>query len=287
LRWQGCCAAVVAVLLSACAPIAQETAAPAPTAPDASISAAPTTLSAAVPPPPEAPPGEVPAPPSVEPPSAGTALALLAALEVKGRAPKTGYDREQFGQAWADVDRNGCDTRNDILKRDLVGETFRPGTRGCVVVTGQLAEPYTGRTVTFLKVNADAVHIDHVVSLSNAWQTGAQSWLADKRVAFANDPLNPLAVDGSANSSKGDGDAATWLPPNKAFRCELVARQTAVKAKYGLWVVPPERHAIARVLADCPQQPVPGDGPPSVAAAGREPPPAAAPTTVVRGPAAC
>ena len=190
---------------------------------------------------------------------------MLATLAVKGRAPKTGYDRALFGPAWADTDRNGCDTRNDILARDLTGETFRAGTRNCVVLTGQLAEPYTGRTVSFTKQDANAVQIDHVVALSDAWQKGAQPWAAGKRLAFANDPLNLLAVDGPANGAKSDGDAATWLPPNKGYRCAMVARQVAVKAKYGLWAVPPERDAIVRVLSSCPKQAAPTDGNPTQA----------------------
>ena len=200
---------------------------------------------------------------AAEPPRG--ALALLGAIAVKGRAPRTGYARSQFGPAWADTDRNGCDTRNDILARDLTGESFRPGTRDCVVVAGTLAEPYTGRIVSFTKADADAVQIDHVVSLSNAWQTGAFAWPAGKRLAFANDPLNLLAVDGRANQAKSDGDAATWLPPNPAYRCAMVARQTAVKVKYQLWVTPPERDAIARVLRGCPDQPAPTGGNPTVA----------------------
>jgi hypothetical protein len=200
------------------------------------------------------PPASAMASPTVQP---GTALALLATLPVKGRAPKTGYDRAAFGPRWADTDRNGCDTRNDVLARDLTPVTHRPGTRDCVVISGQLAEPYTGRTITFSKSDADAVHIDHVVALSDAWQKGAQSWSAGERRVFANDPLNLLAVDGPANSAKGDGDAATWLPPHKPSRCSMVARQVAVKAKYGLWVVPAERDAIARVLAGCPAEPAP------------------------------
>lgn len=194
-----------------------------------------------------------------------TALALLATLAVKGRAPKTGYDRDLFGQTWADTDRNGCDTRNDILKRDLTGETFRSGTRDCVVITGQLADPYTGRTLSFTKADASAVQIDHVVALSDAWQKGAQQWDAGKRLGFANDPLNLLAVDGPTNASKSDGDAATWLPPNKAYRCAMVARQTAVKAKYGLWATAAERDAIARVLSSCPIERAPTGGSPTSA----------------------
>ncbi|MBW3656603.1 MAG: DUF1524 domain-containing protein [Gemmatimonadetes bacterium] len=213
-----------------------------------------------------------------------TAMAVLATLPVKGRAPKTGYDRDLFGQAWADVDRNGCDTRNDVLRRDLTGETFRPGTRDCVVVSGQLADPYTATTITFTKADAGAVQIDHVVSLSDAWQKGAQQWDPGKRLAFANDPLNLLAVDGPANASKSDGDAATWLPPNTAYRCAMVARQTAVKASYGLWVTAAEREAIAGVLSSCPTELTPisntrptGALSPAAPATPNAPPPSAPP----------
>lgn len=188
----------------------------------------------------------------------GGALSTLATLAVKGRAPKTGYDREQFGAAWADVDRNGCDTRNDVLNRDLEAKTWRPGTHDCVVTSGTFTEPYTGNAVTFAKAQAWDVQIDHVVALSNAWQTGAQQLDATTRRAFANDPLELLAVDGRTNLQKGDGDAATWLPPNRGFWCAYVARQIAVKARYHLWVTPPEHDAMARVLDRCPAEALPG-----------------------------
>jgi hypothetical protein len=188
--------------------------------------------------------------------AAPAAVDVLRGLEVKGRAPKTGYRRDAFGQRWADTDRNGCDTRNDILRRDLTGVAFRPGTRDCVVESGVLVDPYTGDRIEFVKRNttSTAVQIDHVVALSDAWQKGAQSWTDDKRLLFANDPLNLLAVGDAPNRQKGDGDAATWLPANKQFRCEYVARQVAVKAKYGLWVTEAERDQIARVLESCPRQ---------------------------------
>ncbi|BAS11339.1 hypothetical protein AHiyo4_47610 [Arthrobacter sp. Hiyo4] len=172
---------------------------------------------------------------------------------MKGRAPKTGYTREEFGPAWADVDRNGCDTRNDILARDLDSETFKPGTQNCVVATGTLADKYTGTTINFVRGNtsSSAVQIDHLIALSDAWQKGAQQLGAEQRRQLANDPLNLMAADGPTNSAKGDKDAATWLPPNKAFRCEYAARQTAVKAKYSLWVTQAERDAMAGILAAC------------------------------------
>ena len=180
----------------------------------------------------------------------GTALAQLRTLEVKGRAPKTGYDRESFG--WRDdVDRNGCDTRNDILRRDLKNITTKAGTQGCVVLSGRVDSPYSGSSYDFVR-NPTNTDIDHVVALSDAWQSGASSWDAQKKIAFANDPLNLLAVESTLNRQKGDGDAATWLPPHKPYRCEYVARQVAVKAKYGLWVKPAEAEAIERVLATCP-----------------------------------
>ncbi|WP_329607979.1 GmrSD restriction endonuclease domain-containing protein [Microbacterium sp. KUDC0406] len=181
---------------------------------------------------------------------------MLESLPVKGRAAKTGYDREQFGQRWLDIDHNGCDTRNDILAGQLIG-VEKQGT--CKVMSGVLTDPYTGDLIAFQRGQgtSELVQIDHVVALSDAWQKGAQALTPDQRATFANDPLNLLAVDGHANAQKRDGDAATWLPANKAFRCEYVARQVAVKATYGLWVTQAEHDAIARVLTGCPDEPAP------------------------------
>ena len=178
---------------------------------------------------------------------------VLESLAVKGRAPKTGYTRAQFGQTWADVNRNGCDTRNDILQRDLTNLSFRAGTRDCVVESGKLIDPYSGITINFIKgvKSSMEVQIDHVVALSNAWQTGAFKLTIEKRTQFANDPDNLLAVQGRLNSQKGDGDAATWLPPLKSYRCTYVTKQIAVKAKYGLWVTAPEKAAMKSILTKC------------------------------------
>ncbi len=176
----------------------------------------------------------------------------LAELPVKGRAPRTGYDREQFGPAWSDVDRNGCDTRNDVLARDLTAVTYQPGTHDCVVLTGTLEDPYSGTTIPFRRGEHSAdVQIDHVVPLSDAWQKGAQGWTEQRRTQLANDPANLLAVEGQANQAKGDGDAATWLPPQKGYRCVYVIRQVRVKHAYGLWVTAAERDAIRRELGRC------------------------------------
>lgn len=187
--------------------------------------------------------------------SNGSTQAALATLPVKGRAPKTGYSRAQFGDGW--VLQAGCDTRNIILHRDLtevvVGEE-------CKIMSGTLNDPYTGKTILFQRGSdsSQLVQIDHVVALSNAWQTGAQQLSRDQRIQLANDPLNLLAVDGPANQQKSDGDAATWLPPNKPFRCQYVARQIAVKQKYLLWVVAAEKDAMQRILQTCPMQSLPG-----------------------------
>ena len=191
--------------------------------------------------------------------SEASGLTVIEAQQSKGRAAKTGYTRAQFGQTWADVDRNGCDTRNDILKRDLTDEVFKEKTRDCVVLSGTLIDPFSGETINFVRGNISSmeVQIDHVVALSNAWQTGAFKLTLKERTAFANDPLNLLAVKGRLNSQKGDGDAATWLPPLKSFRCDYVSRQIAVKLKYKLWFTAPEKEAMIRILKSCPEKALP------------------------------
>lgn len=193
--------------------------------------------------------------------SSDSALATLNSdkIPVKGRAPKTGYDRAQFGAAWYDVDRNGCDTRNDILKIDLAGETLKPGTHDCVVLTGTLdPDPYTGKVIEFKRGvgTSDDVQIDHMVPLSDAWQKGAQSISFEERRALANDPINLQATDGPTNAAKGDKDAATWLPPQRGYWCTYVAHQITVKAKYHLWVTQAEHDKMAEILATCPDEPL-------------------------------
>ncbi len=213
----------------------------------------------------QSPPEAPPPPPAAA--AGGQAAGVLATLPVKGRAPRTGYTRDQFGQAWADIDHDGCDQRNQILARDLVDERFTRGS-DCVVASGQLVDVYTGSTVPFRRgpTTSGDVQIDHVVALSNAWQTGAQQLDRHAREQLANDPLNLIATIGTLNQAKGDGDAATWLPPAKGYRCAYVARQVAVKARYRLWVTAAERDAIVRVLRDCPDERLPdvatpGSGP--------------------------
>ena len=190
-------------------------------------------------------------------PVAGTspAAVALAKLEVKGRAPKTGYSRELFSSGWGTL--AGCDLRNYILGRDLTNITRVDTT--CKVESGTLADPYTGTTIYFVRGtdSSDDVQIDHVVALGDAWQKGAQNLSAAERYSLANDPLELLAVDGKTNQAKGDADAASWLPPNKAYRCAYVARQVAVKTKYKLWVTDAEYQAIAKLLVSCPEEPLP------------------------------
>jgi hypothetical protein len=193
--------------------------------------------------------------------SVTSGLAVIEAQVTKGRAPKTGYTRAQFGPdlTKSDFDRNRCDTRNDILKRDLTKIVVKEKTKSCVVMSGVLVDPFSGETLNFVqgvKTSSD-IQIDHLVALSNAWQTGAFMLTADQRKAFANDPLNLLAVKGKLNSQKGESDAATWLPPLKSYRCDYVSRQIAVKMKYKLWFTAPEKEAMIRILKTCPEKALP------------------------------
>lgn len=186
----------------------------------------------------------------------GSAADLLTTLPIKGRSAKTGYKRTEFGNGWTNT--NGCDTRNIILHRDMQAVTVGDG---CKVLSGTLNDPYTGKIIVFTRGvdTSDDVQIDHVVALSDAWQKGAQQLTKEQRISLANDPLELLAVEGDANQAKSDGDAATWLPPNKAFRCQYVARQIAVKAKYHLWVTQAEHDVMQSILGNCPGQPFPAE----------------------------
>jgi hypothetical protein len=190
-------------------------------------------------------------------PPAGSAADAVAALQVGGRGASTGYSRAAFGQAWADTDHNGCDTRNDVLRRDLSALAVKPGTAGCVALTGRLRDPYTGVDVPFRRSGPGTVEIDHVVALSDAWQKGAAGWTTAQRVAFANDPLGLLAVSRTANRAKSASDAASWLPPARGYRCAFVSRQAAVKQKYHLRVTRAERAAMLHILRSCPDQRLP------------------------------
>jgi len=185
----------------------------------------------------------------------GSALTLLATLPVRAEDNSPKYRRDEFGAAWADVDKNGCDTRNDILRRDLRSTTIRKAD-DCTVLTGELTDPYTTRIIRFNRErNASAVQIDHVVPLADAWRTGALDWTDAQRKAFANDPENLLAVDGPTNQEKSDQDASEWLPPSPGEQCPYVARQVGLKARYHLWVVQAEADAMRTILGKCPNQP--------------------------------
>ncbi|WP_278313354.1 HNH endonuclease family protein [Lolliginicoccus levis] len=186
------------------------------------------------------------------------ARAALEELRVRGRAPQTGYDREEFGPSWTDdVDvafgGNGCDTRNDILIRDFLEVTFRPGEEGCVVGEGTILDPFTLETIEFVRgpETSGEVQVDHLVALSDAWQKGAQQLSERERRNFANDPRNLLAVAGWANQQKSDSDASGWLPPNRSYRCTYVSQQIEVKTIYQLWVTAAERDAMLDVFDTC------------------------------------
>jgi hypothetical protein len=180
----------------------------------------------------------------------------LARLPVKGWDRRRDFTRSRFGEAWSDdvgveFGRNGCNTRDDVLARDLIDVAKRPGA--CFVASGTLRDPYRGETIAFVRgpATSDAVQIDHVVSLADAWYKGARDWDDERRRDFANDPRNLLAVSAKGNFDKAFRDAASWLPPNVGFRCEFVARQVEVKTAYGLWVSAKEERAIAEVLSTC------------------------------------
>jgi hypothetical protein len=190
---------------------------------------------------------------AVAPSAVARAKQLLTTISITGRKFVAGYERALFGAGWKDPDRNGCDARNDILRRDLSDVVFRRGTNNCVVIRGVLADPYTGKTINFVKGNVTsmAVQIDHIVPVGWSWQHGAANWSAAKREKFYNDPLNLLAVDGPANESKSDSGPADWLPPHSASDCAYVVRFVAVVGRYSMTIDARDRSSIRRVLNGC------------------------------------
>jgi hypothetical protein len=188
----------------------------------------------------------------------GPAADALNALSVNDSPKSGGYQRDSFGYNQTDTDGNGCDVREDVLTRDMTDVKYTYAG-GCKVKSGVLHDPYTGKTIHFVRgvKTSSAVQIDHVVALDNAWQSGASAWDAAKRYRFGNDMLNLLAVDGSANQEKGSASAAYWLPTNSAYRCQYVARQIGVKTKYGLTITTQEKRSMQSVLHACPAQKLP------------------------------
>jgi hypothetical protein len=179
---------------------------------------------------------------------------------VPQRARGYDYRRAAFGDAWDDNNsapggHNGCDTRDDILDRDLVEKTY-VSTKRCpqAVATGVLHDPYTSATIAFTrgaKVGA-AVQIDHLVPLAYAWDMGARNWPDDMRLRFANDPANLLAVAGQVNQDKGDQGPGAWMPPNHAFWCQYAMQFTAVLRGYSLPVDQASADELRQAAATCP-----------------------------------
>jgi hypothetical protein len=171
------------------------------------------------------------------------------------------YRRDAFGDSWTDENpapggHNGCDTRNDILERDLINKTY-VSIKRCpnAVATGTLHDPYTNAVVAFMRGSqvGASVQIDHIVPLALAWDLGARHWPDEMRLRFANDPANLLAVDGPTNQDKGDKEPAVWMPPNAAFHCQYAIQFIAVLRGYRLPVDAPSVPALQHAASTCPR----------------------------------
>lgn len=174
-------------------------------------------------------------------------LDKLSELKTSPKTSSQSYQRSFFGSGWTTT--NGCDTRNLILYRDLTDTAV---SSECLVLSGVLADPYSGQIINFKRgENSSDVQIDHVVALNDAWLSGAESLTTEERIKFANDPLELLAVSGKQNQAKLGSDASQWLPPNKTFKCTYVARQIDIKAKYKLTISSSENDVMKKVLSNC------------------------------------
>ncbi|MCV7434575.1 HNH endonuclease family protein [Mycolicibacterium bacteremicum] len=186
---------------------------------------------------------------------------LAGVAEIPVRVPGYDYRRDAFGDAWDDDNdapggRNGCDTRNDILDRDLVEKSY-VSIKRCpnAVATGTLVDPYTNESIAFVRGNqiGASVQIDHIVPLALAWDLGARDWPDELRLRFANDPANLIAVAGGANQDKGDSEPALWMPPNRAFWCQYAVQFAEVLRGYRLPVDASSARVLREAAGTCPR----------------------------------
>jgi len=199
-----------------------------------------------------------------DPGPAGTgAPTLLQRLTVMEPVEDLTYDRDEFGSGWGDLDGDGCNTREEVMWRDLL---WAKREDGCNVVEGTLRDPYTWTLIRYDEaVNAQTVQVDHVYPLKRAWLYGARGWSEEKRKRFANDELNLLAVDGPTNGRKSDQGPETWLLPvnpnrplvrqtvlvNRAYECSWSRRYVQVAAKWRLGISPRDEAVLADTLERC------------------------------------
>ena len=160
----------------------------------------------------------------------GSALALLQTVRVENEY-QVGYDRALF-EHWRDIDGDGCDSRDQVLKRDSISLP-QVDPVNCNVIAGDWVSPYDGAKWT----NPSDIDIDHVIALKEAWDSGAWAWSAAQRKAFANDTSDSrtlLAVTDSVNQSKSDKDPSNWLPPLQSYTCTYLGNWIAVKVRWSL-----------------------------------------------------
>lgn len=158
---------------------------------------------------------------------------------------RTGYDRTLF-RHWVDADGDGCSTRNEVL----ISEADDPVAVGasCALSGGRWYSYYDGVSQT----SASALDIDHMVPLAEAWDSGARSWSAATRQAYANDlgdSRSLVGVTAGENRSKGDHDLATWLPERE--QCRYLREFVAVKLRWRLSVDSAERSAMTSLAGSC------------------------------------
>ncbi len=210
-------------------------------------------------------PGFSAPPPAPGSPTRAQLDTLLGQVQVVGARPDAlGYERGcksgqgcVFGPAWTDDydgpgGHDGCGTRDNVLAKDMTDLVFKTGTHNCVVLEGTLADPYSGTVMQFSKSDASKVQIDHIYPLSAAWDMGANGWLPEKRIRFANDiDFNLMAVNGSDNQSKSDKTPSHWLPPNESYHCYYAGKYLSVAAQYRLPITQADQRALSAVSETC------------------------------------
>lgn len=246
-------AAVVAIAAAVLIPHVGSlaTTTPTPTTPQA----APTPVAEPVPSSPPTTPSPIADDAAVEYAQAAVHAAALSVIDPSAWIPD--YRREEFGPRWPDLDGDGCNERQEVLQRDLDNVVL--AADGCRVLTGTLHDPYTGTTILFQhdevadpgNPGSQGVPIDHIISLAQAWRGGAWAWSDEQRIEFANDLDGLIAVDGSANSGKGDSGPSSWLPPNPSYVCPYALQVTQIATQWQIAVTPDDQATLVDVLTTC------------------------------------
>ncbi len=162
------------------------------------------------------------------------------------------YSRDSLPTDWKDLDGNGCNTREDILKKYTSEYTGR--FDGCKIKSGKFYDYYNGKFLRYDKSvdTGGGIQIDHIVAIGNAWISGGYKWGKDEWISYINDEEVLIPTSSKTNREKSDKDITEWKPANNSYLCTYAEKQVEIKDKYKLTVTEKEKAELKSILNnDC------------------------------------